>query len=511
MRKRLLTAILMLSVLFTIPAYAGDTDEWINDWDYSVFNSNPSNLTIKLKGYKGSDPTAHVYGRVMIDGVSYKVAVESYEVVNGDDSRYDSSFNRTEGADIEELYFHAVDGQKVRISNGASMAGMFYEMPSLRAIHFNDGFDVSNIWDATKMFYGDSGLEEGDFENLDFAYFSKAGSMFEGCSSLKEITIDFQAGNNFGSAFKGCTSLETVNITKGNVNPSWKTYTGMFDGCEALETVNLTGFDGASGESYSMMFRDCKSLESIDLSMLDLSATTDCSYMFSGCENLTALDLTQTSWNPSGVNMTGIIEGCTKLSELTTDESLVVSDSTEEIGSVEDPAKVKVMTDISIGLMAGAVLYGAVIYRHKHRKNYKHGQEYGSARWGNQKDIEPFIDPVFRNNIPLTATERLMCSFPSGISGSFMKPSKPKYGRNKNVTIVGGSGSGKTRFYVKPSIMQMHSSYVVTDPKGTLILETGRMLARGTPIYDSRGKPKKTKDGKTRTPSISTSRTTTTH
>ena len=351
MRKRLLTVILMLmlmlSVLFTIPAYAGDTDEWINDWNYYVINSNPSNLIIKLKGYKGSDPEAHVYGRVMIDGVSYKVAVESYEVVNGPDSRYVSPFNTTEGADIEELYFHAVDGQKVRISNGASMAGMFYEMPSLRAIHFNDGFDVSNIWDATKMFYGDSGLEEGDFENLDFAYFSKAGSMFEGCSSLKEITIDFQAGNNFGSAFKGCTSLETVNITKGNANPSWKTYTGMFDGCEALRTVNLAGFDGASGESYSRMFRDCKSLESIDLSVLDLSATTDCSYMFSGCENLTALDLTQTSWNPSGVNMTGIIEGCTKLSELTTDESLVVSESTGEIGRVEDPVKVKVIGAMS--------------------------------------------------------------------------------------------------------------------------------------------------------------------
>ena len=349
MRKRLLTVILMLmlSVLFTIPAYAGDTDEWINDWNYYVINSNPSNLIIKLKGYKGSDPEAHVYGRVMIDGVSYKVAVESYEVVNGPDSRYVSPFNTTEGTDIEELYFHAVDGQKVRVSNGASMAGMFYEMPSLRAIHFNDGFDVSNIWDATKMFYGDSGLEEGDFENLDFAYFSKAGSMFEGCSSLKEITIDFQAGNNFGSAFKGCTSLETVNITKGNANPSWKTYTGMFDGCEALRTVNLAGFDGASGESYSRMFRDCKSLESIDLSVLDLSATTDCSYMFSGCENLTALDLTQTSWNPSGVNMTGIIEGCTKLSELTTDESLVVSESTGEIGRVEDPVKVKVIGAMS--------------------------------------------------------------------------------------------------------------------------------------------------------------------
>ena len=153
-------------------------------------------------------------------------------------------------------------------------------------------------------------------------------------------------------------------------------------------------------------------------------------------------------------------------------------------------------TDISVGMIAGASLFCAVAYRHKHRKNYKHGQEYGSAQWGKEKDIEPFIDPVFRNNIPLTATERLMCSFPSGISGKFAKPSKPKYGRNKNVMVVGGSGSGKTRFYVKPSIMQMHSSYVVTDPKGTILVETGRMLARGVPLYDSKGKPKKDKYGK---------------
>lgn len=154
------------------------------------------------------------------------------------------------------------------------------------------------------------------------------------------------------------------------------------------------------------------------------------------------------------------------------------------------------MTDISIGLIAGAGLYAAVAYRHKHRKNYRHGEEYGSARWGNEKDIEPFMDPEFRNNIPLTATERLMCSFPGGICGTFKKPSNPKYGRNKNVMIVGGSGSGKTRFYVKPSIMQMHSSYVVTDPKGTLILETGKLLQKGAPKYDTKGRPQKDKDGR---------------
>ena len=152
--------------------------------------------------------------------------------------------------------------------------------------------------------------------------------------------------------------------------------------------------------------------------------------------------------------------------------------------------------DILAGVITGLALYGIVSYRRAHRKNYKNGQEYGSARWGTHKEIEPFIDPVFRNNIPLTATERLMCSFPSGISGTFMKPSKPKYGRNKNVMVVGGSGSGKTRFYAKPSIMQMHSSYVITDPKGTLVLECGKMLKRGAPRYDKKGRPVKNKDGK---------------
>ena len=144
--------------------------------------------------------------------------------------------------------------------------------------------------------------------------------------------------------------------------------------------------------------------------------------------------------------------------------------------------------DVLWGVIAGAGLYAAVLWMRKKRRNYRHGVEYGSARWGNYRDIDPFIDPVFRNNIPLTATERLMCSFPSGSVGRFAKPSRPKYGRNKNVLVVGGSGSGKTRFFCKPSIMQMHSSYVITDPKGSLILECGKMLERGVPVYDPEGK-----------------------
>ena len=111
----------------------------------------------------------------------------------------------------------------------------------------------------------------------------------------------------------------------------------------------------------------------------------------------------------------------------------------------------------------------AVVIRGSNAKKFRHGMEYGSARWGTPKDIEPYIDPVFENNIILTATERLM------MSG---RPKKPKYARNKNVIVIGGSGSGKTRFFVKPNLMQMHSSYVVTDPKGTVLVECGKMLVK---------------------------------
>ncbi len=113
--------------------------------------------------------------------------------------------------------------------------------------------------------------------------------------------------------------------------------------------------------------------------------------------------------------------------------------------------------DLLIGVCCGIALRLAVYFKAKNAKKFRHGVEYGSARWGNAKDIEPYMDSVFENNILLTQTERLM------MSG---RPREPKYARNKNILVIGGSGSGKTRFFVKPNLMQMHSSYVVTDPKG---------------------------------------------
>ena len=125
--------------------------------------------------------------------------------------------------------------------------------------------------------------------------------------------------------------------------------------------------------------------------------------------------------------------------------------------------------DILVGLCCGAGLRLAVYLRGKNAKKYRHGMEYGSARWGTPKDIEPFMAPKFADNIILTKTERLMMS---------NRPSDPKNARNKNVLVVGGSGSGKTRFWLKPNLLQCHSSYVVTDPKGSIVVECGNALLK---------------------------------
>ena len=143
--------------------------------------------------------------------------------------------------------------------------------------------------------------------------------------------------------------------------------------------------------------------------------------------------------------------------------------------------------DLLVGLCCGGGLRLAVYLKSKNAKKYRHGMEYGSARWGTHEDIAPYIDPVFQNNVILTKTESLTMN---------SRPKDPKTARNKNVLVIGGSGSGKTRFWLKPNLMQMHSSYVVTDPKGTILVECGKMLQRGAPKLAKDGKPMKDKHGK---------------
>lgn len=137
-----------------------------------------------------------------------------------------------------------------------------------------------------------------------------------------------------------------------------------------------------------------------------------------------------------------------------------------EIGSISYIPSARLM-DLLMGLIVALLVKILIYVKGKNKKKFRQGIEYGSARWGNKKDIEPYIDDDFKNNILLTATERITMN---------SRPKNPKYARNKNILVIGGSGSGKTRFFVKPNLMQMHSSYCVTDPKGTIVLECGKML-----------------------------------
>ena len=143
--------------------------------------------------------------------------------------------------------------------------------------------------------------------------------------------------------------------------------------------------------------------------------------------------------------------------------------------------------DICVGILGAVFVRLAVYVKGKNAKKYRKGMEYGSARWGTAADIAPYIDPVPDWNIPLTRTESLTMT---------SRPKDPKTARNKNILVIGASGSGKTRFFVKPSIMQMHSSYVITDPKGQLLKETGKMLLHGAPKLDENGKPVRDSRGK---------------
>ena len=145
-----------------------------------------------------------------------------------------------------------------------------------------------------------------------------------------------------------------------------------------------------------------------------------------------------------------------------------VMDSLASNAAFQNPMPSFHPMDLLIGVAFGVGMRLVVYFKAKNAKKFRHGEEYGSARWGTPKDIDPYMDKEnFENNILLTQTERLQ------MNG---RPSSPKYARNKNVLIIGGSGSGKTRFYVKPNIMQLHSSYVCTDPKGTILLEVGKLL-----------------------------------
>ena len=362
MRQKLKAGILLflLAIIFTIPAYADDTDAWLDGWDYEISGSN-----MILKGYTGEGTDLDIYGKATIDGSAYAT------VINYDASSHKSAFTGNTG--IRSLSFHAMDGQKVKGSNQSSMAFFFSGMSSLESISFGDGFDSSGIQDMQSAFNNDSALTSIDIDNLDISSCGTLAYTFSGCSSLRSMEISAPYTYGFSGLFKDCSSLESVKVTAGRDGGSFTSLKGMFEGCSALKSYSLANFKTGGEKDFSYLFKGCSSLESIDLSVLDFSSATDVkfmlqgcsslrtidispvvtpkltdmSYMLVGCRSLESLDLSGLSWNSSGVLMNQIISTCPNLKEIIVDENVRVSSSTYGIGGEESPVRTKVVGKMS--------------------------------------------------------------------------------------------------------------------------------------------------------------------
>ena len=229
MRKKLRTGILLflLSLLFTIPAYAGETDEWLDGWDYEIQGD-----LIYLKGYSGDDTDLDIYGKAVVDGNSYRTAVFY------DRSSRKSSFSGN--TEITSLSFHPVDGQKVKGTYNNEMVSTFEGMSSLESINFGDGYDSSGSTAFSAAFRRCASLTEVDLENLDFSAATNYNSMFSGCKSLTNIDVsalDFSSVNNMSYMFEGCSSLESLDFS-GQTWPSIGAVgSAFFSNCDSLSEI----------------------------------------------------------------------------------------------------------------------------------------------------------------------------------------------------------------------------------------------------------------------------------
>ena len=229
MRKKLKTGILLflLSLLFTIPAYAGNTDEWLNGWEYEIKGD-----LLYLKGYSGDEPDLDIYGKAVVDGNSYRTAVYY------DRSSRRSSFSGNTG--IRSISFHQVDGQKVKGTYNDEMNSTFEGMTSLESISFGDGFDSSGSKSFSALFKRCKSLVDVDLEDLDFSAATNYNSMFSGCESITSIdmsALDFSLVNNMTYMFENCRSLESLDFS-GHTWPSVGTPgTSFLTDCDSLSEI----------------------------------------------------------------------------------------------------------------------------------------------------------------------------------------------------------------------------------------------------------------------------------
>ena len=364
MRKKLKMGILLflLSLLFTIPAYAGGTDDWLDGWDYEIQGDGS---TVYLTGYSGDNEDLDIYGKAVIDGNTYDTVLY-----------YDSSANKsplTGNTIINSISFYPVDGRKVKISYQYSLQGCFANMPNLETISFGDGFDSSGIQDMQSMCVSDTSLKEIDFENLDVNSCGVFTYCFQDCKSLTEMDIHVPYAYAYGGMFRGCTSLESVRIRGKRAAGKFTSINYLFEGCSALKNVELIDIKTGGEEEFKNVFKGCTSLENIDLSVLDFSSATnvsgmlqacssltdidlspidfskvtEMSSMFAGCRGLTSLDLSGHTWISGGPKMNQVISCCPNLTEIIVDEYVEVSPSTYAIGGEDQYTKTKIVGRMS--------------------------------------------------------------------------------------------------------------------------------------------------------------------
>ena len=364
MRKKLKTGILLflLSLLFTIPAYAGNTDEWLDGWDYEIQGDGE---TVYLKSYNGDAEDIDIYGKALIDGHSYNT------VLYYDDSGHRSAL--TGNSLIKSISFHAVDGKKVKSSSQHFLQSAFASMPNLESICFGDGFDTSGIQDMQSMCAGDTSLSEIDFENLDVSNCGVFTYTFKNCASLTDMDVYLPYAYSYSGLFEGCSSLESARIQGGRDAGKFsymnnlfaectslknvelidiktggeQEFKSVFYKCRSLESIDLSNLNFSSAKDLSSMFQACSSLKEIDLSPVDFSNVTDMSAMFAGCTSLTSLDLSGHSWVSGGAKMSQVISHCPALTEIIIDENVEVSPSTSSIGGEDQYLKTTIIGRMS--------------------------------------------------------------------------------------------------------------------------------------------------------------------
>ena len=303
--------VLSLGAIMLCPAFAGNTDAWLSDWDYEIKELGYDGKYIFLNKYTGTATDIGIAGMAEVNGVDYPVCIGVQDPVNSY-SHYRTGLNQSNN--LRQITFFSVNDVPVRSEMGDRLDDMFYGMENLEYVFFRGDFkgDVSQ---AISMFEGCKKLRAVDIYDLDFGYCCNYKRMFYGCESLVNVTVNCDNATNMKEMFEGCKDLEEVTI---NCAASDQCYADrMFAGCSSLKEVHMDGRHFSDVRDFSSMFFGCSALESIDMGMFDFSSATKLERMFYGCSKLKTVDLSMAEWGNSTPDACSMFCYCEGLRELT--------------------------------------------------------------------------------------------------------------------------------------------------------------------------------------------------